>query len=119
MVLDQAAKVVKEMGQMELNRLATAPAEGIGTGETRAHLVAGLAERIPAPAEQICGFALPELEFVESVGHEAAPFRSGQRLGRFGQQVAQSCCDFHGSASLTEQGRYSTTNASMCGPVIF
>ena len=88
MVLDQAAKVVKEMGQMELDRLAAAPAEGIGAAEARAHLVAGLAERIPAPAEPTCGFALPELELVESVGHEAAPFRSGQRLGRLGQQVA-------------------------------
>src|SRR5690242_17425599 len=109
MVLDQAATVVKELGQMELNRSVAAPAEGTGTCEPGAHSVAGLAARIPAPAEQICGFALPELEFVESVGHEAAPFRCGQRLGRFGQQVAQSCCDFHGWASLIEQGRYSTT----------
>src|SRR5271165_7166491 len=107
------------MGQMELNRLASAQAEGIRAGKARADLVAGLAKCVPAPAKQTCGLALPELELVESVGHEAAPFRSRQRLGRFNQQVAQPCCDFHGSASLTEQGRYSTINASLCGPVIF
>jgi hypothetical protein len=51
MVLDQAAKVVKERGEMELNRLAAEAAEGIGAGKARAHLVACLAERISAPAE--------------------------------------------------------------------
>ena len=87
MVLDQTAKVVEEMGQMELNRLASAQAEGIRVGKARADLVAGLAKCVPAPAKQTCGLALPELELVESVGHEAAPFRSRQRLGRFNQQV--------------------------------
>ena len=84
---------------MELNRLASAPAEGIGAGEARASLVAGLAERVAAPAEQTCGFALPELELVEGVGHEATPFRSAQRLRRLDQQVTQGYRDLHGSAS--------------------
>src|SRR5512135_2515975 len=107
------------MGQVELDRLAAAQAEGIGAGEARAQLVAGLAERVPAPAEQTRGLALPELELVEGVGHEAAPFRRGERLRRLDQQVAKPCRDLHGSASLTEQGRYPTINASLCGPVIF
>src|SRR5512135_2641968 len=107
------------MGQVELDRLAAAQAEGIGAGEARAQLVASLAERVPAPAEQTRGLALPESELVEGVSHEAAPFRPGERLRRFDQQVAQPCRDFHGSASLIEQGRYSTINASLCGPVIF
>src|SRR5271165_2343214 len=118
----QVARVVHLLGstiQMELNRLASAQAEGIRAGKARADLVAGLAKCVTAPAKQTCGMALPELELVESVGHEAPPFRSRQRLGCFNQQVAQPCCDFHGSASLTEQGRYSTINASLCGPVIF
>jgi hypothetical protein len=77
MVLDQAAQVIQEMGQVELDRLAAAPAEGIGAGEAGAQLVAGLAERIPAAAEETGGLALPELELVEGVGHEAAPVRPG------------------------------------------
>src|SRR6516162_5696668 len=119
MVLDQAAQVVEEMGQVELDRLAAAQAEGIGAGEARAQLMTGLAERVPTAAEEIGGLALPELELLEGVGHEVAPFRPGERLRCFDQQVAQPCRDLHGSASLTEQGRYSTINASLCGPVIF
>src|SRR4051794_26454591 len=111
MILDQTAQVVEEMGQMELHRLASAPAEGIGTSEAGAHLVTGLAEGVAAAAEETSGFALAELELVESVGHEVAPLRSRQRLGRFVQQLAQPCGDFHGSASLTKEGRYSNTNA--------
>ena len=88
MVLNEAAKVIEQMGQMMLNRLASAQAIGIRAGETRAELVAGLAERVAAPAEQTGGFALPELELVEGVGHEAAPLRSGQRVRCFRQQVA-------------------------------
>ena len=68
MVLDQAAQIVEERGQVELDRLAAALAEGIGAGETGAQLVAGLAERVPAPAEQTGGLALPESELVEGIG---------------------------------------------------
>src|SRR5262249_14264773 len=93
MILDQTAKVVEEIGQMELHRLGSAPAESIGTSEARAHLVTGLAEGVAAPAKETSGFALAELELVESVGHETAPLRSRERLGRFEQQVAQPCGD--------------------------
>src|SRR5437899_3160076 len=102
MVLDEVAKVVEQMGQMELNRLASAQAEGIRASEARAHLVAGLAEGVAAPAEETGGFALPELELAEGFGHEATPLRSGERLRRFPQQVAEGSCDFHGPASKTE-----------------
>src|SRR5262249_24440766 len=61
MVLDQAAQVVEEMGQVELDRLAAAHAKGIGAGEARAPLVAGLAKRIPVAAERTGGPAVPEV----------------------------------------------------------
>ncbi len=48
-------------------------------------LVAGLAEGVAAPAEKTCGFALPELELAEGVGHEATPGRSRERLGGLNQ----------------------------------
>ena len=74
MVLDQTAKVVEEMGQMELNRLASAQAEGIRVGKARADLVAGLAKCVPAPAKQTCGLALPELELADSTGLQVGGF---------------------------------------------
>src|SRR3989440_12952974 len=101
MVLHQTAEIGEELRQMELHGLAPAQAEGIRAGEARAHLVAGLAEGVAAPAEETGGFALPELELAEGLGHEATPLRSGGRLRRFPQQVAGGSCDFHGPASQT------------------
>jgi hypothetical protein len=95
MVVDEATKIIEQPRQRELNGLATAQTKGIGAGEAGAKLVVRLAERVAAPAEETGGFALPELERVEGIGHEVTPLRSGEQRRRFDQQVAQSSRDFH------------------------
>src|SRR5215470_4566590 len=109
MVLNEAVQVIEQMGQSVFHRLAPAQAEGVGASQARAEFVTGLAEGVPAPAEETGGFALPELELVEGIGHEPTPLRSGERIRRFHQQFAQGSRDFHDWASMTEGGRYSTT----------
>src|SRR5262245_26258079 len=102
MVLNEAAPIIEPMGQSVFDRLAPAPAEGVGASQARAELVTGLAERVAAPAEETGGFALPKLELVEGMGPETTPLRSGERVRRFHQPVAQGSRAFQDGASMTE-----------------
>ena len=91
-VLDQTAKVVEEMWQMELYRLCVLRRRGIRAG--KAVRISWQALRILSlPSQTDMRLGVAELELVESVGHErrSAP---DSELSHFNPD-RQPCCDFH------------------------